>query len=71
MKGDKVGSSTEVQPLSFKKMHQMDSAELRFSMPCIDRDVLKGVGADGVGVKFPIFPARCSCLLKKNEQKQE
>ena len=26
------------------------------------REVLNGVGADGVGVKFPIFPVNCSYL---------
>ena len=28
----------------------------------IDREVLHGVGADGVGVKFPIFAVNCCCL---------
>ena len=27
-----------------------------------NREVLNGVGADGVGVKFPIFPVNCSYL---------
>ena len=40
------------------------------------REVLDGVGADGVGVKFPIFPVNCSCVLfvlenkEKNEEKR-
>ena len=28
----------------------------------LKREVLNGVGADGVGVKFPIFPVNCSYL---------
>ena len=44
-----------------------------------DREVPNGVGADGVGVKFPIFPVNCSRLplsqknrrkTKKNEEKR-
>ena len=43
------------------------------------REVPNGVGADGVGVKFPIFPVNCSRLplfqenrqkTKKNEEKR-
>ena len=42
--------------------------------------ILNGVGADGVGVKLPIFPANCSRLLlsqvnrretKKREEKKD
>ena len=29
---------------------------------CNGREVLHGVGADGVGVKFPIFAVNCCCL---------
>ena len=45
----------------------------------IRREVPNGVGADGVGVKFPIFPVNCSRLLlfqenrkktKRNEEKR-
>ena len=42
------------------------------------REVLNGVGADGVGVKFPIFPVNCSFLpfvlgksAKKSEEKRK
>ena len=44
-----------------------------------NREVPNGVGADGVGVKFPIFPVTCSRLplshknrrkTKKNEEKR-
>ena len=28
----------------------------------LNREVLHGVGADGVGVKFPIFAVNCCCL---------
>ena len=28
-----------------------------------NREVLNGVGVDGVGVRFPIFPVNYSCLL--------
>ena len=48
------------------------------------REVLHGVGADGVGVKFPIFAVNCCCLplsfrrrrekrrkAKKNEEKRK
>ena len=37
------------------------------------REVLNRVGADGVGVKFPIFQVNCSCLLSswENEEKSE
>ena len=42
------------------------------------REVLNGVGADGVGVKFPIFPVNCSYLphcsrrkRKKSEEKRK
>ena len=28
----------------------------------LGREVLHGVGADGVGVKFPIFAVNCCCL---------
>ena len=33
------------------------------SCPLRNREVLNGVGADGVGVKIPIFSVDCSCLL--------
>ena len=41
------------------------------------REVLNGVGADGVGVKFPILPVNCNRLLlpwgktEKNDEKRE
>ena len=37
------------------------------------REVPNGVGADGVGVKFPIFPVNCSRLplFQENRQKNE
>ena len=37
------------------------------------REVPNGVGADGVGVKFPIFPVNCSRLpsFQENRQKTE
>ena len=34
----------------------------RFSFSQVHREVLHGVGADGVGVKFPIFAVNCCCL---------
>ena len=37
------------------------------------REVPNGVGADGVGVKFPVFPVNCSRsrLFQKNRRKNE
>ena len=35
------------------------------------REVFKGVSADGVGVKFPIFPVNCSCLALSYESKEK
>ena len=32
------------------------------SQPYLGREVFHGVGADGVGVKFPIFAVNCCCL---------
>ena len=32
-------------------------------VPGHEREVLNGVGADRVGLKFPFFPVNCSCLL--------
>ena len=40
---------------------------------CSSREVPNGVGADGVGVKFPLFPVNCSRLplfQEKNEKKR-
>ena len=33
-----------------------------FSLVDVSREVLHGVGVDGVGVKFPIFAVNCCCL---------
>ena len=46
-------------------------------LECSYREVPNGVGADGVGVKFPIFPVNCSRLplfqenTKKSEEKRK
>ena len=35
------------------------------------REVLHGVGADGVGVKFPIFAVNCCCLPLSFRRRRE
>ena len=50
---------------------------LKCSLLVCVREVLNGVGADGVGVKFPIFPVNCSYLplvlgqSAKSEEKRQ
>ena len=41
------------------------------SQPYYNREVLNGVGADGVGVKFPYFPVNCSYLPLSYENDYE
>ena len=38
---------------------------------CESREVLHGVGADGVGVKFPIFAVNCCCLPLSSRRSRE
>ena len=37
----------------------------------LNREVLHGVGADGVGVKFPIFAVNCCCLPLSFRRRRE
>ena len=37
----------------------------------VSREVLHGVGADGVGVKFPILAVNCSCSPLSSEKREE
>ena len=45
------------------------------SSPPFNREVLHGVGADGVGVKFPLFAVNfavvCPCPLGEEEKSEE
>ena len=65
--------------LTIDHLYLVSGYRLSPSFPCLgldlcssSREVLNGVGADGVGVKFPIFPVDCSpCSCpKKNEEKR-
>ena len=40
-------------------------------VPCSDREVAHGVGADGVGVKFPFFAVNCSCSPLSSSRMRE
>ena len=66
--GDDFGSKTSPGAAAFR----LCSLSLRTSSEERNREVLHGVGADGVGVKFPFFAVNfavvCPCPLGKKRK---
>ena len=53
---------SETPPLATRRELSVKSKWLLSAVHSRAREVLHGVGADGVGVKFPIFAVNCRCL---------